>query len=80
VHLQETDSTINFLIIVCDPGRVLDSGGKTPIMKSGSGGFNGENCGWADDRVRMMVLPGKTAKQRQSKRFLDNFHYFLGFK
>jgi hypothetical protein len=27
-----------------NPG-VLDSGGKTPIMKSGSGGFSGENCG-----------------------------------
>jgi hypothetical protein len=45
-------------------------------MKSSSGGFNGEDCGWADDSVRMMVLPAKTAKKRHSKGFLENFHFF----
>jgi hypothetical protein len=59
--------------------RVLDSGGKTPIMKSGSGGFKSEGCGEADDSVRMMVLPAKTATKRQSKGFQENFYFFLAF-
>jgi len=35
--------------------------------------FKGEGCGEADDRVRMMILPAKTAKKRQSKGFLESF-------
>ena len=59
-------------------GQVLDSGGKTPIMKTRSGGFLGEGCVEAGDSVRMVALD-KTAKKRQSKGFLENFHYFFGF-
>jgi hypothetical protein len=62
----------------CEPGRVLDSGGKTPIMKTRSGGFNGEGCGEDNYSVRM-VVSAETAKKRQSKEFLEKFHCFFGF-
>jgi hypothetical protein len=44
-------------------------------MKSGSGGFCGEGCGEVGDSVRM-AISAETAKKRQSKGFLENFHFF----
>jgi hypothetical protein len=45
-------------------GLVLDSGGKTPIMKSKTGGFSGKGCGEAGDIVRL-VIPAESKKYQQ---------------
>jgi len=49
------------------PGRLLDSGGKKPIMKSGIGGFSGKDWWEAGYRARK-VYSAETVKRYKGQK------------